>query len=96
MDFFKTAAGHIHVGRVAFVGYISFIVACLASGVDGRIGGGFITFAMGWWIAFCGKRPPHTWAEYSTSFRMRFGFGLFVMCVAQAVAGMWLLYYRGH
>ena len=97
MESLKTNAGQIHLGRVAFIGYLIFIVVCLAGRVNGGIGGAFITFAMGWLIAFCGKHPPDSWAEYNTDFRMRFGIVFFVACIAQGVSALWLLYYRpGH
>jgi hypothetical protein len=96
MGSFKTDEGHIHVGRVAFVGYLIFIVACVTGRVGGRISGGLVTFAMSWWIAFCGKRPPLMWSEYSKSFRMRFGIGLFVTSLAQGISGLWVLYHSGH
>jgi len=96
MGSFRTDEGHIHVGRVAFVSYLTFIVACVTGRVDGRISGFLVTFAMSWWIAFCGKRPPLMWSEYSKSFRMRFGVLLFSGSLVQGILGLWLLYHSGH
>ena len=76
MEFFKTDKGLIHVGRVAFIGYGICVAFCIVGDASGDVGGTLITFAMGWWIAFCGKRPPADWDEYTTGLRLRFGIGL--------------------
>ena len=78
MDFFKTDKGIVHVGRLAFVGYVIATVLCMVGHAAAGVGGTLITFAMGWWVAFCGKRPPLRWTEYNSGVRLRFGLALCV------------------
>jgi hypothetical protein len=76
MDFFKTDEGMIHVGRVAVVGYAICLAFCTVGHASGRVVGTFASFALAWWIAFCGKHSPRGWSEYKTSLRLRFGIQL--------------------
>lgn len=96
MDFFTTDEGRIHGNRIAGIIYVLiFMTACLAGHEPGALCGSRVTFAMAWWIAFCAKHPPHTWAEYKTDFRFKFGGLLVLISIGQQIYALWALAQTG-
>jgi hypothetical protein len=96
MEFFKTDEGRIHGNRIAGIIYVFiFLTACLAGHEPGALCGSRVTFAISWWIAFCARHPPRTWAEYETNFRFNSGALLVFSSISQQIYALWSLAHAG-
>jgi hypothetical protein len=63
MTFFQDDEGHLHGGRLAAVLYTVGLIPGCGSHVFAPLCLSRAVFALGWWIAFCEKRPSRTFSE---------------------------------
>ena len=69
MKFFETSEGRPHIGRIAGLIYaFSLVFGCTGSHLLEPQCLARIIFTVGWWLAFCHKRPTRTLSELLNPF----------------------------
>ena len=69
MKFLETSEGRLHIGRIAGLIYaFSLVFGCIGSHVLEPHCLSRIVFTVGWWLAFCDKRPSRTFSDMRKPF----------------------------
>jgi hypothetical protein len=93
MEFFKTDKGELHRTRV--VGVLIVVAFLTSCGLDlGAVDicAARAAFTIGWWLAFCGKRPVQEWSgTFATPLR-----SVGIVLVFLGVFGQFYVVWRHH
>lgn len=94
MEFFKTDQGERHQARVAGVFVlVALVVSCALTPWAVDMCAARAAFAIGWWVAFCSKRPVQRGSgTYATPLR---SFGIVLMFLG-AFGQFYVLWYHHH